>query len=344
MAATPSSLGTQFSEELSCSICLELFTRPKVLPCQHTFCQGCLQDHAERQGTFQCPNCRQQLDLPQQGVASLPTNNIVANLCNTLRKRKTEKDHANVKCPDHQSKDINLYCDRCQVPVCVECLGENHKGHRTTNLTTAAQEKKPSAEKLIAEARNLMKIYSDVLQGVRNKETSLTELKQQRDEELDTALAQAVQHLKESKASLKSQADQEHAKNVKDLQTQKNEALEKFAEISSACIAAMKGVEKGGVELLHTEASLLTVVGKFRGESVPTPKSVQIAEFQSTDPKTLTLGQFSSCRKQCWLWRMARIMLLLLQASILAIWWMGFFLGRINTFRKFDNSLREEAF
>ncbi|KAI8482308.1 hypothetical protein Bbelb_399990 [Branchiostoma belcheri] len=60
MAAALTTLETQFSEELSCSICLELFTRPKMLPGQHTFCQDCLQDHAGRRGTFHCPNCRQQ--------------------------------------------------------------------------------------------------------------------------------------------------------------------------------------------------------------------------------------------------------------------------------------------
>ncbi|XP_078575647.1 uncharacterized protein LOC144861547 [Branchiostoma floridae x Branchiostoma japonicum] len=80
MAAAPSSLGTQFHEELTCSICLELFTRPKVLPCQHTFCQDCLQDHAGRGGAFQCPNCRQQVRMPHKGVAGLPDNHLVTCL------------------------------------------------------------------------------------------------------------------------------------------------------------------------------------------------------------------------------------------------------------------------
>ncbi|KAI8500991.1 hypothetical protein Bbelb_210860 [Branchiostoma belcheri] len=81
MAAAPSSLGTQIREELSCSICLELFTRPKVLPCQHTFCQDCLQDHAGRRGTFQCPICRRQVRLPLLRVAGLPDNLMAASMC-----------------------------------------------------------------------------------------------------------------------------------------------------------------------------------------------------------------------------------------------------------------------
>ncbi|XP_035660445.1 uncharacterized protein LOC118405135 [Branchiostoma floridae] len=87
MAAASSSLGTQFQEELTCSICLELFTRPKVLPCQHTFCQDCLQDLAGRGGTFQCPNCRQQVRLPPQGVTGLPDNLMAANMCEILQQQ-----------------------------------------------------------------------------------------------------------------------------------------------------------------------------------------------------------------------------------------------------------------
>ncbi|KAI8513166.1 hypothetical protein Bbelb_098050 [Branchiostoma belcheri] len=92
MAAAPSSLGEQFHAELTCSICLQLFTRPKVLPCQHTFCQGCLQDHARRGWTFQCPNCRQQVTLPHQGVAGLPDNLMAANMCESLKKQTTSGD------------------------------------------------------------------------------------------------------------------------------------------------------------------------------------------------------------------------------------------------------------
>eukprot|EP00058_Branchiostoma_floridae_P002396 XP_002587884.1 hypothetical protein BRAFLDRAFT_87271 [Branchiostoma floridae] len=89
MAAASPSLGTQFMEELTCSICLELFTRPKMLPCQHTFCQDCLQDLASRKVPLRCPNCRQQVRLPPQGVAGLPDNLMAANMCERLQNQAT---------------------------------------------------------------------------------------------------------------------------------------------------------------------------------------------------------------------------------------------------------------
>eukprot|EP00058_Branchiostoma_floridae_P002193 XP_002587681.1 hypothetical protein BRAFLDRAFT_92727 [Branchiostoma floridae] len=79
--AAPLSLEEQFKEDLSCSICLDLFDRPKVLPCQHTFCHDCLIDHAARRGIFKCPNCRLRVQLPRNGVAGLPDNYLVTSLC-----------------------------------------------------------------------------------------------------------------------------------------------------------------------------------------------------------------------------------------------------------------------
>ena len=34
-------------ELLKCTICLEQFNNPKMLPCQHTFCENCLQNLVE---------------------------------------------------------------------------------------------------------------------------------------------------------------------------------------------------------------------------------------------------------------------------------------------------------
>ena len=37
-------LTKRFNEELTCSICLDRFSNPKVLPCLHSFCKTCLSD------------------------------------------------------------------------------------------------------------------------------------------------------------------------------------------------------------------------------------------------------------------------------------------------------------
>ncbi len=47
--------------ELRCTVCLELFKEPKLLPCCHTFCKSCLEGILERSEVKEklvCPQCR----------------------------------------------------------------------------------------------------------------------------------------------------------------------------------------------------------------------------------------------------------------------------------------------
>ena len=53
-------------KQVTCSICLNAYTEPRVISCNHTFCCECLETHArvsQRQGKFQCPECREEIDL-----------------------------------------------------------------------------------------------------------------------------------------------------------------------------------------------------------------------------------------------------------------------------------------
>ncbi|XP_046546705.1 E3 ubiquitin-protein ligase TRIM56-like [Haliotis rubra] len=54
-------------KHLTCSICFELYTRPKTLPCMHSFCEHCLENHilAKRDDKgFGCPMCNTHTLMP----------------------------------------------------------------------------------------------------------------------------------------------------------------------------------------------------------------------------------------------------------------------------------------
>ncbi|XP_078602568.1 tripartite motif-containing protein 2-like [Branchiostoma floridae x Branchiostoma japonicum] len=76
-----SGVTSQIKEEfLVCQICFEDYYEPKVLPCQHTFCQGCLETIVKKMGKLTCPNCRRECPLPQNGVKGFPTSFFVNKL------------------------------------------------------------------------------------------------------------------------------------------------------------------------------------------------------------------------------------------------------------------------
>eukprot|EP00058_Branchiostoma_floridae_P018630 XP_002604119.1 hypothetical protein BRAFLDRAFT_71593 [Branchiostoma floridae] len=296
MGSAPSSLKREVHEELSCSICLELFTRPKVLPCQHTFCQDCLQDLAGRGGAFQCPICRQQVRLPSRGVTGLPDNLMAANMCEKLQKQENhleetrEQPQSGNRCSFHTSEEVKLYCKQCNMPVCSECCEEGHDGHPTTGLRKAAQERRSTVQPLINEGRKIMESYLSFIRSLGEEEKALNAKKQQTDNSIIQAYNQMVQKLTQRKDHLLSESQQNHTKNVDGIQTKRDRVLADVNELSAACDRAEQELQQGWVEFLSQQTALTEMVGKYRGKAAPTPVQTQPAVFQRTDTPVPVLG------------------------------------------------------
>ncbi|XP_051716628.1 E3 ubiquitin-protein ligase SH3RF2 isoform X2 [Ctenopharyngodon idella] len=71
---------------LECPLCMEpLDVSAKVLPCQHTFCKSCLQQHeASHPHQMCCPECRAAVP---GSVEELPTNPLLLRLLENLQER-----------------------------------------------------------------------------------------------------------------------------------------------------------------------------------------------------------------------------------------------------------------
>ncbi|XP_078575537.1 E3 ubiquitin-protein ligase TRIM32-like [Branchiostoma floridae x Branchiostoma japonicum] len=298
MAAAASSLGEQIREELTCSICLELFTRPKVLPCQHTFCQDCLEVHARKEGMSECPNCRQKVTLPSQGVAGLPDNSMAASMCERLKRQATlstgEQPKSGKKCSIHPSEEVKLYCKQCQIPACEICLEETHDDHRTTTIKKAAQERISTVQALINEGRNILDGYHRFIRGLEETEKTLKKKKQETDNGIIQAYYQMVQKLAEKKDHLLSESELDHEKNLEKIQNGRDGVSADVNELSAACDQAEQELQQEQVEFVGQKTTLPEVVGKYRGKAAPTPVQTQSAVFQPTDNAVPVLGHMKA--------------------------------------------------
>ncbi|XP_078615176.1 uncharacterized protein LOC144884111 [Branchiostoma floridae x Branchiostoma japonicum] len=297
MASAPSSLRTQLMEELTCSICLELFTRPKELPCGHTFCQDCLKDLAEVQVPLQCPCCRRQVRLPPQGVAGLLDSHIIANMCERLRQQTSlsgetrKQPQSGNRCSSHPSEEFKVYCKQCRIPVCDQCLEEAHDDHRTTTIKKAAQERSLTVQALINEGRSILESYLSFLRSLREEEKMLNEKKQQTDKNIIQAYNQMVKKLTEKKDHLLSKVVENQRENLDRIQNERDRVLADLNELSAACDRAEQNLKQGWVEFLSQQTALTEVVRKYRGKAAPTPVQTQPAAFQPTDTPVPVLGQ-----------------------------------------------------
>ena len=134
----------QIKDEITCSICGELFKKPKTLPCLHTFCKECIQtslDTAERmKGQKTCPLCRS--PVPKDGIASIPTNFAINRLIEIFNSRRTRDDNHAVKCDECDSEDgavACMWCVDCEKGLCEECFkphtrSKSLKSHKAVTI------------------------------------------------------------------------------------------------------------------------------------------------------------------------------------------------------------------
>ena len=63
----------RLQSEVTCPLCLDIFTEPKKLPCDHVYCRACLHGLALRNidGTISCPECRMSVTIPRLAMVLL---------------------------------------------------------------------------------------------------------------------------------------------------------------------------------------------------------------------------------------------------------------------------------
>ncbi|XP_078313861.1 uncharacterized protein LOC144619523 [Crassostrea virginica] len=92
----------QLDDELTCSVCLELYDCPLTLPCLHTFCSECLRELTQSSNglTIVCPQCRVDTPIPIGGVGKFPKNFNLENIIHKLKLHKEKEGSSNTDIRD----------------------------------------------------------------------------------------------------------------------------------------------------------------------------------------------------------------------------------------------------
>ncbi|XP_077869693.1 tripartite motif-containing protein 2-like [Saccoglossus kowalevskii] len=147
---------------LCCVICLERYSDPKILPCQHTFCKKCL------------------VQLAEKGVADtdVPVNDLQSNFfMSSLLDKIPEKLVAGTPkvCEFCEENKVTSICVECQQYSCTSCTRVHKKtkatqSHRLLSLDEyqETKNKKPFAVQPIqycnVHTGNQLKYYCDTCQ------------------------------------------------------------------------------------------------------------------------------------------------------------------------------------
>jgi len=246
------------SDEFLCVVCTDVYKKPTLLHCMHTFCRGCIDELVQVQQdgtkTVSCPNCR---FLTKGDVSQLWTNHLLetqikwhnieaqrdsnsfkcgvceeevatmlCNDCSSLKlcepccahhKRCAKfKNHTilgiqgvsnddlmeevEVACTRH-SKKFELYCEKCEVRCCVECVGD-HRGHLFIPLKEVTDQKFRSMEDSLLQTESLCEQYDEHLSNLEQTNNETAAERNQSREEVETAFVEMIEILLREKQKL----------------------------------------------------------------------------------------------------------------------------------------------
>ena len=151
----------ELKEQLTCAICLDIYTNPKTLPCLHSFCHQCLEDlRPDLQGDnyfISCPTCHHCTQLPLPGGAEdFPAAFHINNLKEVYKLVTKVSGHQQVTCDNCTTTNATGYCKECAKFLCLKCIDVhkkftaivNHKIVSLNDVAASAYQLLPEKEKI----------------------------------------------------------------------------------------------------------------------------------------------------------------------------------------------------
>ncbi|XP_078341805.1 uncharacterized protein LOC144627810 [Crassostrea virginica] len=79
------------------------------------------------------------------------------------------------KCLKHSSKNCELYCKQCTIPICVQCAStQEHRGHGFKDLLECVERKKEASQKDLQELKSSILIeHKEFASRIRNQKANL---------------------------------------------------------------------------------------------------------------------------------------------------------------------------
>ncbi|XP_069107259.1 uncharacterized protein [Argopecten irradians] len=224
-------------DQITCTICLEIFQEPKALPCLHSFCKKCISNYIierhsqnpHRNG-YHCPVCRRYVSVPlhmkqnpKRWVDQLVSNHVISTMIDAYR-TPTKTEH----CKEHPQKELGHFCVDNNKSICSICCQD----HRQCNYVLTQNESQIKAERLKNSDAVKLSRQSNLEQDLSllSEQCDLLEKTIDKERNTWTFLHQSDQHLRGEIYSMRKRISelirQRKDEKVKDISTETNNSSE----------------------------------------------------------------------------------------------------------------------
>ena len=204
-------------DEVKCPLCIDIFTEPKKLSCDHAICCQCLENLIlkSHNGILTCPVCRNTTALQASGASQFPTAHQVNRLIDIYQKTLQEQSQAAPTpaateqpqlplCSLHNQQPLALYCETCQKTICRDCALTScaAKKHDYGFLKDMVEKYRDEIDKEMLPIKQLQQDISAALVVIAEEDEELKKLKRKEQEELQDAFDVFVNRLMQEKSRI----------------------------------------------------------------------------------------------------------------------------------------------
>ena len=282
-------------KQVTCSICLDTYTDPKILSCFHTFCCKCLEKHARkthRQGKFRCPECQAEIDLPEGNrFDRLPTSFIHNSLLGLLETEDREVLLKPPFCSQHKKERLRYFCSSCEACICPVCFAEDHRGHDFDVI-----------EKAVQEDKKYIMLNVDTIKEKANLFREEIRKSQKTSEDVDMIIAIAKQQVSEAAQHVITKTRQQEKQLLESLEMTRKKRIERINSAKHELESLVKQMNQAvqfaenlvqrssALDIIQTMTALKQKFEELRGVEVPKHHQTTFAKFNAASQKDLKLG------------------------------------------------------
>ncbi|XP_076028187.1 nuclear factor 7, brain-like [Genypterus blacodes] len=240
-------------DDLSCSICCEIFKEPVVLSCTHSFCKGCLQKWWRENELHNCPLCK------RTSATDPPVSLVLKTLCESflhVRDQRASSDSEHL-CNLHNEK-LKLFCLDHQQPVCVVCRDSlKHSTHSFRPIDEAAQKGKQELQASLKKLKEKLKLFEGFKRTFDQATKHISVQFQHTESQITEAFKKLQKFLQDEEEARMAALKEEEKQKMEKMREKSEAASREIADLSHSIKATEEELRSGDISfLLHYKAAV----------------------------------------------------------------------------------------
>ena len=282
-------------KQVTCSICLDTYTDPKIISCFHTFCCKCLEEHArqnQRQGKFRCPECQAEINLPEGNrFDRLPTSFHQNSLVGLLETEDREALLRPPFCSQHKNERLRYFCSSCEACICPVCFAEDHRGHEFDVIEKAVEEDKKYIMLNVDTIKEKVNLFREEIRKLEKTSEDVEMIIAIAKQDVSEAAQHVITKTRQQEKQLLESLEMTRRKRIEQINSAKQELESLVKQIHQAAQFAENLVQRGpGWDIIKTRTNLKQKFQEFRGVEISRHHPTTFVKFTAASQQDLKLG------------------------------------------------------